>query len=555
MEDPGKGQGSIRTRLTLMVTGILVTAVVAVGSLALLGQYRQLHQALGTKAGTLVQFMSQVTPLGILSLNFVELNNHVKKVVLTDDEAVYAIILNGEGIPLAYFFKDTDPAVNAAVRALAQERKPLAAVQAMKHAGDITEVIAPITAGERSIGSAILGFSTAKMRRVLLMQAAVIGVILLLIIALSIALLRVMLRRILEPVQTLTAAAERMSSGDLSVVTTGTERTDELGVLSKTFESMAGRLRELIAGLERQLRFVETLLQTIPMAIFYKDTEGRYLGCNDEFTKVTGVTKEEIVGKTVFELWPGELSQTYHRQDLELLENPAIQVYDFKMASYRGELLDVVYYKNVFLDEKGRVAGIVGAFLDITERKRAEEERRASDARYRRIVDLAVEGICSLGPDAMIAFVNARMAEMLGYAGQEMIGRPLTDFMFEEDAPDHLLKLENRRHGVSESYERRFRRKNGQTVWTLASAAPIFDETHHFQGSFAMFSDITERKLAEEELRHLKDELEERVKERTAEIGKKNQELERMIRLFAGRELRMAELKEQIGKLKVKQDA
>ena len=193
--------------------------------------------------------------------------------------------------------------------------------------------------------------------------------------------------------------------------------------------------------------------------------------------------------------------------------------------------------------------GFILILHDITERKRAEEERRESAAKYRRIVDTAIEGICSLGPDTMITFVNARMAEMLGYAGPEMIGRPLTDFMFEEDAPDHLRKLENRRQGLSESYERRFRRKNGETVWTLASATTIFDDEHHFQGSFAMFTDITERKLAEEELCRLKDELEQRVRERTAELEAKNAELHKMNRLFVGRELRMVELKERIREL------
>lgn len=98
---------------------------------------------------------------------------------------------------------------------------------------------------------------------------------------------------------------------------------------------------------------------------------------------------------------------------------------------------------------------------EMEERKHAEEERRKSEAKYRLIVDTANEGIWMLGPDALTTFVNARMAQMLGFPGEEMIGRPLTSFMFEEDVPDHLVKLENRRRGLSEQYERRFRRKDG----------------------------------------------------------------------------------------------
>ena len=62
---------------------------------------------------------------------------------------------------------------------------------------------------------------------------------------------------------------------------------------------------------------------------------------------------------------------------------------------------------------------------------------RESETEYRQIVDTANEGIWVLGPDTLTTFVNARMAEILGCSSEEMIGRPLTDFMFEEDVPDH----------------------------------------------------------------------------------------------------------------------
>jgi PAS domain S-box-containing protein len=93
------------------------------------------------------------------------------------------------------------------------------------------------------------------------------------------------------------------------------------------------------------------------------------------------------------------------------------------------------------------------------------------------------------------------MAEMLDCSEEEMIGRLFTDFMIDEDVPDHLQKMDNRRKGISENYERRFLRKDGQTVWTHVSAAPIFDAEHLFKGSFAMFTDITERKRVENILR------------------------------------------------------
>ncbi|MFH2075095.1 MAG: response regulator, partial [Pseudomonadota bacterium] len=126
---------------------------------------------------------------------------------------------------------------------------------------------------------------------------------------------------------------------------------------------------------------------------------------------------------------------------------------------------------------------------------------RESEARYRRIVDTANEGVWVIEPDSQTVSVNGRMAEMLGYTPEEIIGRLFTDFMFEEDIPDHLRQIENRRQGIGDQYERRLRHREGRTVWTLASATPLLDEQRGFEGSFAMFTDITEHKGAEEALR------------------------------------------------------
>jgi len=127
---------------------------------------------------------------------------------------------------------------------------------------------------------------------------------------------------------------------------------------------------------------------------------------------------------------------------------------------------------------------------------------RESETKYRRIVDTANEGIWMIGEDLKTTFVNKRMAELIGYRAEEMAGLPMADFMFEEDRPEHFKTIENRRRGISENYERRLRRKDGQPVWAMVSASPVFDDGNHFKGSFAMFTDITERKHIQEELQN-----------------------------------------------------
>ena len=130
---------------------------------------------------------------------------------------------------------------------------------------------------------------------------------------------------------------------------------------------------------------------------------------------------------------------------------------------------------------------------------RLESERllKRSEERYRRIVDTANEGIWVIDADLKTTLVNARMAQLLGYAKDEMIGRPLRDFVFAEDMPGHREQMELRRQGQATQYELRMRRKDGGALWAFVSAAPIFDHGR-FAGSLAMYTDISQRRREEE---------------------------------------------------------
>lgn len=192
---------------------------------------------------------------------------------------------------------------------------------------------------------------------------------------------------------------------------------------------------------------------------------------------------------------------------------------------------------------------ITGLEQRVTELKQTSQALRESEVKYRRIVDTASEGIWMISRDFLTTFVNARMGAMLGYLPEAMLGRPITDFMFEEDYPDYQERMEARVRGMEEHYERRFRHKDGRTVWVLVSSASLLDEKNQFQGAFAMHTDITDRKKAEESLQKLTETLELRVKDRTAQIEAKNEELQRTLRVFVGRELKMVELKKRISEL------
>jgi PAS domain S-box-containing protein len=158
-------------------------------------------------------------------------------------------------------------------------------------------------------------------------------------------------------------------------------------------------------------------------------------------------------------------------------------------------------YARIWTDEDASLLAEVGRRLeDALTSLLAFREVKRSEAAYRQLVDTANEGIWAIGPVMNATLVNARMADMLGYSADEMIGKPVTDFMFEEDVGDHQAKMEHRRLGAPEEYERRLRRKDGSAIWTHISAAPIFDDKQQFAGTFAMITDITDRRRMEQDL-------------------------------------------------------
>ncbi len=135
-----------------------------------------------------------------------------------------------------------------------------------------------------------------------------------------------------------------------------------------------------------QLRFLQTLIDTIPNPIFYKDTRGIYLGCNKAFEKRLGLGREDIIGKIASALFPREVAARYEQHDAELFAKPGEKIYETRLTYPDGQEHDVIITKGIFTDSEGDIAGLVGVTLDITERKKAEEAlQRAHDELERRV--------------------------------------------------------------------------------------------------------------------------------------------------------------------------
>ena len=161
---------------------------------------------------------------------------------------------------------------------------------------------------------------------------------------------------------------------------------------------------------------------------------------------------------------------------------------------------------------------------EVTERKQAEEALRESEEKYSTLVENSLTGIF-IHQDGRYVFVNDRFADIHGYQLEELLGQdPLTLIHPDErEASRQVLSKRLKEENVPDRYEVRRLRKDGETIWCEMMATRI-----EYAGRPAIMGnviDITERKRAQEALRKAHDELEQRVKERTAELAKTNDEL------------------------------
>ncbi len=142
--------------------------------------------------------------------------------------------------------------------------------------------------------------------------------------------------------------------------------------LSQLEEDARSRAAE--EELRRRTQLMQSFMDATPSPIFAKGSDLRYTACNAAMERYTGLGREALLGKTVFEIYPRGLAEIYDAKDRELLAAGGVQVYEGSMVHSDGTLRDILFHKAVYLDAEGNPAGMVGVMSDITSRKRAERE-------------------------------------------------------------------------------------------------------------------------------------------------------------------------------------
>jgi PAS domain S-box-containing protein len=236
--------------------------------------------------------------------------------------------------------------------------------------------------------------------------------------------------------------------------------------------------------------FLNTLLNAIPVPLFYKDKEGLYIGFNKSYEEFYGKTQQELVGKSVFDIAARDLAEIYHAKDLELLDNPGAQVYDSQVKDARGAVHDVVFHKSTFLDRQGHVLGLIGVILDITERKRAAEREQLLGA----AIEHAADGIVITDTTGTIQYVNPAEETISGYSRDELVGQGADIFKSDKHHEDfHRNLWETIRDGNVWSGRFINKKKDGTEYNEDATISPVYDKSGNLTNFVAVKHDVTKQ--------------------------------------------------------------
>ncbi|MCG8491829.1 MAG: PAS domain-containing protein [Sneathiellales bacterium] len=265
--------------------------------------------------------------------------------------------------------------------------------------------------------------------------------------------------------------------------------------------------------------YAQVVLEAIPAPVFCKDINHIYTACNEEFLTVLGKTREEVIGKNVFEVAPSDKARVYREADDALFLSGGRQVYETTYRYADGTDHDVVFHKSVFSDQAGKPAGLIGIMLDFTERRAAERSLVENEALLQAIVDNSPAYIFVKDLDGRYIVAGNKFTEKIGWQSGYLLGK--TDYeVFPKAIASQLRQNDKKVLDAGTPLSRKESFKLGShEITNLTVKFPLKDASGEVKGLAGIAVDMSDLVAAENKLKNASRMLELEVQRQTRELS------------------------------------
>jgi PAS domain S-box-containing protein len=268
-----------------------------------------------------------------------------------------------------------------------------------------------------------------------------------------------------------------------------------------------------------------SILDSLFEHVVYVDLKMRILWANTAACKSLNLTRDEVIGHHCFELWADNSEPCSDCSVVRAMKTRQVQEIEKTTPDGRTWFNIGCPVK----DDKNTITGGIEVSLDITKLKKAEKLLRESEERYRSLAESSLVGIWQTTLDGYTLYINPAMCQMLEIENpEELNGKSYDSFCDDENLEIVKRQLAKREKGLSSTYEVELIGRKGTKRNVMISAAPIFLSEDKVHSTIGTFTDITDKKRAEDELVKAHNELEQRVKKRTRELEAKKNSLEEL---------------------------
>ena len=286
--------------------------------------------------------------------------------------------------------------------------------------------------------------------------------------------------------------------------------------LEQLNQSLEAKVAERTAELQERERFLQTVLDTFPLAIFWKDHNSVYLGCNHNCAKNAGFASvADIIGKTDYDMpWGETQAEAYRADDRQVMSSNTAKLGIIEpLLNAEGKCIWLETNKLPLHNLAGEVFGVLGTYQDITPRKQLELALQNSQQQLSEVLDTAIAGITRLRlyPDGELLYdyISPHCEKNFGYTAAELFP-DVKLWQSRIDSDDWALEalpvlqaILAHRGNSTHRMEYRFNRKDGSVCWILANCFVQWNETREYWYLTIVDTDISDRKQAESQLQNL----------------------------------------------------